>query len=35
MPRYMVPASVEILNELPKTDNGKVDYPALRHREGL
>jgi acyl-CoA ligase (AMP-forming) (exosortase A-associated) len=35
MPRYMVPASVEILDELPKTDNGKVDYPALRRREGL
>jgi len=35
MPRYMVPKAVEILSELPKTSSGKVDYPALRHREGL
>ena len=35
MPRYMVPRAVEILNELPKTSSGKVDYPALRRREGL
>jgi acyl-CoA ligase (AMP-forming) (exosortase A-associated) len=35
MPRYMVPKAVEILNELPKTSSGKVDYPALRRREGL
>jgi acyl-CoA ligase (AMP-forming) (exosortase A-associated) len=35
MPRYMVPKFVEILNELPKTSSGKVDYPALRRREGL
>jgi acyl-CoA ligase (AMP-forming) (exosortase A-associated) len=35
MPRYMVPKAVEILNELPKTTSGKVDYPALRRREGL
>ena len=35
MPRYMVPKSVEILDELPKTANGKIDYPALRRREGL
>jgi acyl-CoA ligase (AMP-forming) (exosortase A-associated) len=35
MPRYMVPRAVEILNELPKTTSGKVDYPALRRREGL
>lgn len=35
MPRYMVPKSLEILNELPKTSSGKVDYPALRTREGL
>ena len=35
MPRYMVPKSVEILDELPKTGNGKIDYPALRRREGL
>lgn len=35
MPRYMVPKAVEILSELPKTTSGKVDYPALRRREGL
>jgi acyl-CoA ligase (AMP-forming) (exosortase A-associated) len=35
MPRYMVPRQIEILSELPKTGNGKVDYPALRHREAL
>ena len=35
MPRYMVPKSVEILDELPKTTSGKVDYPALRRRGGL
>jgi acyl-CoA ligase (AMP-forming) (exosortase A-associated) len=35
MPRYMVPKFVEVLTELPKTSSGKVDYPALRRREGL
>jgi acyl-CoA synthetase (AMP-forming)/AMP-acid ligase II len=35
MPRYMVPKFLEILTELPKTSSGKVDYPALRRREGL
>jgi acyl-CoA ligase (AMP-forming) (exosortase A-associated) len=35
MPRYMVPKAVEILDVLPKTTSGKVDYPALRRREGL
>ena len=35
MPRYMVPRAVEVLDELPKTTSGKVDYPALRRREGL
>lgn len=35
MPRYMVPKAVEVLQELPKTTSGKVDYPALRRREGL
>lgn len=35
LPRYMVPRAVEILSELPKTSSGKVDYPALRRREGL
>jgi acyl-CoA ligase (AMP-forming) (exosortase A-associated) len=35
MPRYMVPKVVEVVSELPKTSSGKVDYPALRRREGL
>jgi acyl-CoA synthetase (AMP-forming)/AMP-acid ligase II len=35
MPRHMVPRAVEIVEELPKTSSGKVDYPALRRREGL
>ena len=35
MPRHMVPKEVEVLDELPKTSSGKVDYPALRRREGL
>jgi acyl-CoA ligase (AMP-forming) (exosortase A-associated) len=35
MPRHMVPKQFEIMSELPKTSSGKVDYPALRRREGL
>ena len=35
MPRYMIPKTIEVLNELPKTPSGKVDYPSLRRREGL
>jgi len=35
MPRYMVPKTLEVLSDLPKTSSGKVDYPALRRREGL
>ncbi|MFZ0706500.1 MAG: acyl-CoA ligase (AMP-forming), exosortase A system-associated [Candidatus Korobacteraceae bacterium] len=35
MPRHMVPKCLELLSELPKTSSGKVDYPALRRREGL
>jgi acyl-CoA ligase (AMP-forming) (exosortase A-associated) len=35
MPRYMVPKFLEVLDELPKTSSGKVDYPTLRRREGL
>lgn len=35
MPRYMIPKTIEVLSELPKTSSGKVDYPALRGREGL
>jgi acyl-CoA ligase (AMP-forming) (exosortase A-associated) len=35
LPRYMVPKMIEVLEELPKTSSGKVDYPSLRRREGL
>lgn len=35
VPRYMIPRNVDVLDELPKTTSGKVDYPALRRREGL
>lgn len=35
LPRYMVPKTIEVVEELPKTSSGKVDYPALRRREGL
>jgi acyl-CoA synthetase (AMP-forming)/AMP-acid ligase II len=35
MPRYMVPKSVAVVDTLPKMPNGKVDYPALRRREGV
>jgi len=35
MPRYMVPKYIDVLDELPKTSSGKVDYPSLRRREGL
>lgn len=35
LPRYMVPKTVEFLDELPKTTSGKIDYPGLRRREGL
>jgi len=35
MPRHMVPRFIEVLEELPKTSSGKIDYPALRRREGL
>ncbi len=33
MPSYMVPKTIEVLPELPKTTSGKVDYPALRRRQ--
>jgi acyl-CoA ligase (AMP-forming) (exosortase A-associated) len=33
MPRHMVPKAVEVLDELPKMSNGKVNYVALRQRE--
>ena len=35
MPRHMVPKTVESMDSLPKTGSGKIDYPALRSREGL
>jgi acyl-CoA ligase (AMP-forming) (exosortase A-associated) len=35
LPRYMIPKVIKILDELPKTSSGKVDYPALRRLEGL
>ena len=35
VPRYMIPRKIDVLDELPKTTSGKVDYPALRRREGL
>jgi len=35
LPRYMLPKTIEVLEEMPKTSSGKVDYPALRKREGL
>jgi acyl-coenzyme A synthetase/AMP-(fatty) acid ligase len=31
----MVPKTVEALESLPKTGSGKIDYPALRRREGI
>ncbi len=34
MPRYMVPKYIEALKSLPKGTSGKVNYPALRRREG-
>jgi acyl-CoA ligase (AMP-forming) (exosortase A-associated) len=33
LPRHMVPREVELLDELPKTSSGKIDYPLLRRRE--
>jgi acyl-CoA ligase (AMP-forming) (exosortase A-associated) len=35
LPHYMVPRDIEVVDTLPKTTSGKVDYPALRQREGL
>lgn len=32
LPRYMVPKHIEILDTLPKTTSGKVDYAELRGR---
>lgn len=33
LPRHMVPHMVEVVDDLPKTASGKIDYPALRRRE--
>src|SRR5690606_7043471 len=33
LPRHMVPHMVEVVDDLPKTTSGKIDYPALRRRE--
>ena len=35
MPPYMTPKVFEILERMPRTSSGKVDYPALRRRVGL
>jgi acyl-CoA ligase (AMP-forming) (exosortase A-associated) len=35
MPRYMIPKVVQVMDALPKTPTGKIDYPELRRREGL
>jgi len=35
VPRHMVPTTIQVLDDLPKTTSGKVDYPTLRRREGL
>jgi acyl-CoA ligase (AMP-forming) (exosortase A-associated) len=32
MPRYMIPRRIDILDELPKTGSGKINYPLLRLR---
>ena len=35
LPNYMVPKSLELMDELPKTSSGKIDYTALRKRENV
>ena len=32
VPRYMIPKVVEVVDELPKTSSGKIDYPSLHRR---
>lgn len=32
-PRYMLPKEILVLDELPKTTSGKVNYPALKKNE--
>jgi acyl-coenzyme A synthetase/AMP-(fatty) acid ligase len=33
IPRYMIPRSIEVLSEIPKTGSGKIDYPSLHRKE--
>jgi acyl-CoA ligase (AMP-forming) (exosortase A-associated) len=33
LPRHMVPKEVEIIEEMPKMSNGKIDYQSLRLRQ--
>jgi len=35
MPRYMLPKFVQVMDSLPKTPSGKVDYTALRRDSGV
>jgi hypothetical protein len=35
LPRYMIPKSAWELDELPKNQNGKIDYLALKMMGGL
>ncbi len=32
VPRYMIPRRVEVVDDLPKTAHGKIDYPSLKAR---
>ncbi len=32
LPRHMLPKEVEVIDSLPKTASGKIDYPGLRRR---
>jgi acyl-CoA ligase (AMP-forming) (exosortase A-associated) len=35
MPHYMVPKAIEVVEALPKTGSGKIDYPAIRRTHGV
>jgi len=35
MPQYMVPRAIEVVEVLPKTSSGKIDYPAIRRAQGI
>ena len=35
LPHYMVPKALEVVESLPKTGSGKMDYPAIRRAQGL